>query len=122
MEKATFGAGCFWGVEEVFREMPGVVATAVGYAGGHIDNPTYQDVCTDRTGHAEVHQKHVARGKISHQIFGAAAEAGDGLTVEAADKIFLKRKSKVFAPNFGFFDPRALHGRLQAAADGLNFG
>jgi peptide-methionine (S)-S-oxide reductase len=54
MEKATFGAGCFWGVEATFRQLEGVTDAAVGYEGGRTQNPTYHDVCTDRTGHVEV--------------------------------------------------------------------
>ena len=52
--KATFGAGCFWGVEAAYRQIPGVISTAVGYLGGTLENPSYYDVCTGRTGHAEV--------------------------------------------------------------------
>ena len=53
METATFGAGCFWGVESVFEQVDGVVATKVGYTGGFTDAPSYEDVCSHRTGHAE---------------------------------------------------------------------
>ncbi len=66
MEKATFGAGCFWGVEATFRQVKGATSTAVGYMGGTLRNPTYQDVCTDRTGHAEVVQVEYDPSQVSY--------------------------------------------------------
>lgn len=66
IEKATFAAGCFWGVEEEFRNLDGVVDTAVGYEGGHTENPSYKDVCTDRTGHAEVVQVEYDPAKVNY--------------------------------------------------------
>lgn len=65
-ETATFGAGCFWQVETAFRDLPGVVETAVGYEGGDTENPTYEEVCSDRTGHAEVCQIGFDPGRVSY--------------------------------------------------------
>ncbi len=67
MAKATFGAGCFWGVEAAFRRLTGVSSTAVGYLGGTLKNPTYHDVCTGKTGHAEVVQLEYDPSLVSHE-------------------------------------------------------
>lgn len=67
MELATFGAGCFWGIEATFRQVEGVTDAAVGYMGGTQENPTYHDVCTDSTGHAEVAQVTFDPVRVSYE-------------------------------------------------------
>ena len=67
MEKTTFGAGCFWGFEYSFNKVPGVLEAPVGYSGGSLENPTYQQVCSGQTGHAEVVQVKFDPNKVSFQ-------------------------------------------------------
>ena len=82
LEKATFAAGCFWGVEATFRQIKGVKATMVGYCGGELANPTYKDVCTDRTGHAEAVEVEYDPAQVTYcQLLDVFWENHDPTTV-----------------------------------------
>ncbi len=100
MDKATFGAGCFWGVEAAFRQVKGVLATAVGYSGGHLSNPTYKDVCSGRTGHAEVvqvdydpaHSREKAQSRFRNKIVTEITPASEFYRAEDYHQQYLEKR------------------------------
>lgn len=82
MAKATFAAGCFWGVEDAFRQVKGVTSTTVGYTGGTIKNPSYKDVCTGRTGHAEAVEIEFNPAEVSYrQLLAVFFQSHDPTTL-----------------------------------------
>ncbi len=113
-EKAMFGAGCFWGVEEVFRAMDGVVDTAVGYSGGMMEYPSYEDVCTGQTGHAEVVLVDYDPEKICYEaLLGKFWEIHDPTTLNRQGRdIGTQYRSVIF-----FFTPEQEQAALKSMAE-----
>jgi peptide-methionine (S)-S-oxide reductase len=118
IEKATFGAGCFWGVEAAFAAIPGVTATAVGYEGGALAQPSYQDVCTDSTGHAEVVELDFDPAQVS---FGQLLDAFFALH----DPTTLNRQGPDWGTQYRsaiFFHSPEQQAQAQAKIDELSAG
>jgi peptide-methionine (S)-S-oxide reductase len=115
-EIATFGAGCFWGVEAAFRRVPGVLDAAVGYTGGHTANPSYKDVCTDTTGHAEVVQVIFDPAQVSYeQLLNIFWEEHDPTQVNRQGPDFGKQyRSAIF---FHSPEQEAIAKKSKAALD-----
>jgi peptide-methionine (S)-S-oxide reductase len=113
MAKAMFGAGCFWGVEAAFEGRQGVLETAAGYAGGDVEKPSYEQVCSGRTGHAEVVQLTYDPGRVSYEdlleVFFAAHDPTQ-LNRQGAD-IGTQYRSAIF-----FYDPEQERAALEAKA------
>ncbi len=118
MKKATFGAGCFWGVEETFRQVKGVTSTAVGYSGGTFENPTYEDVCSGKTGHAEVVRLQYDPAQVSYddllQVFWDIHDP-TSLNRQGPDVGTQYRSAVFFHDDQQAAAARAAHDRLQAS-------
>ena len=118
IEKATFGAGCFWGIEARFDEITGVIDTAVGYEGGDLEHPTYKEVCTDRTGHAEVVQVTFDNSRILYEaLLDAFFAMHDPTQVNRQGPDFgTQYRSVIFTQNDQqFFQARAKVAELNAS-------
>ena len=118
IEIATFSAGCFWGVEEVFQDLPGVVSTRVGYCGGHSDSPTYHDICGHDTGHAEAVEISFDPLQISYT---------DLLTIfwKCHDPTQLNRQGPDFGDQYRsaiYYHTEEQHESAQASLDELESG
>ncbi len=125
LEKAIFGLGCFWGAERLFWEMPGVFSTAVGYAGGHTANPSYQDVCSGNTGHTEVVLVYFDPAEINYdrllQVFWEEHDPTQGM--RQGNDIGTQYRSAIYAANEEqAWQAEAAKERFQAALSEKGYG